>query len=1074
MFNVANKRNRLWLRAFVMLQIASMLFSTTVWALPQGANVAAGSSTITQPNASTMHINQTTDKSIINWQGYSIGASEKVQYSQPGSGSISLNRVIGVDPSHIYGQLSANGQVWVINPNGLLIGNGASINVGSFVGSTLNIGNEDFMAGNYKFINSVASLSSITNQGNIQTADGGYVVLISPSITNDGTITTNLGKTYLASGDEVTLNFAGNDLIGFTIDKAALESATGITNKGAISANGGEVILSAKVAGDLFKTVINNEGVIEAKTVENRNGVIKLLGGMENNAINVSGTLDASAPNGGDGGFIETSAASVKIADGAIITTFAPYGKTGTWLIDPTDYTIASSGGDITGSQLSANLGTSNIDIQTSAEGAGNGDIFVNDNVSWTSASALTLNAENNIYSNAEISGVNGSVTLNAPNGAITDGNGAANNITAKELVITAYNGVDLDTAVSNLNVYNDYAGDITIRNTGSLTIDDFAYISCDGYGIENWATGGKIAITNQGSVDMPGTYGSGLYADDGNITLTANGITSDITVSTEAAYSNAGSVSFTAGQDIILGLNGNSSSIYTNNGSGSIGLDAGRDVIMDNGSYLESNTGNINITAGRDMKVLDANGYGTSVITDDTGGITVNAGNSIYVDSDSSGIQTGYYYGTGGDISLTAGNGGITLGAQVTAPTADITLNTTGTVTQENGYIEAVGLELLGTGGNYTLTSAFWGNLVNRLAANTGTVNYSQDNSLTIGTVNTTSGITASNTVLVQTTAIYSDIALDNGVSANGTGDAVVLAAGQNFLNSAGSSPLEAPNGRYLVYSTDPAQNTFGGFASPGNLFNRTYDSNPPSGIDASFSSRMVYSITPTLTITANHISREYGDSNPALTSQASGLIDGDATSTALTGSLSTAATQSSNAGTYSIMQGTVADQLGYTISYTGANLSITPAPLSITADDKSKEYGDANPALTATYSGFKLSDDSSVVSGLTLSTAATTGSNVGSYTITAADGTATNYTITFNNGVLTITAAPATTSETVAHTDVYQEGLVNIINEISGNPTNIAERILTTSDFAGFFTTEAFYENTFVIEDMPRSMEE
>ncbi|MCG2710498.1 MAG: hypothetical protein L6246_09330, partial [Thermodesulfovibrionales bacterium] len=87
---------------------------------------------------------------------------------------------------------------------------------------------------------------------------------------------------------------------------------------------------------------------------------------------------------------------------------------------------------------------------------------------------------------------------------------------------------------------------------------------------------------------------------------------------------------------------------------------------------------------------------------------------------------------------------------------------------------------------------------------------------------------------------------------------------------------------------------------------------------------------------------------------------------------------------------------------------------------------------------------------------------------------GTASNYTITFNNGVLTITASPATTSETVAYTDVYQEGLVNIINEMSGNPTNIAGRILTTSDFAGFFTTEALYENTFVIEDMPRSMEE
>lgn len=141
MRNTTGKENRLWFRALAMAQIAFMLFSTTVWALPQSGTVVGGASAISQPNSTTMHINQTTDKSIINWQGYSIGANEKVQYFQPGSGSISLNRVVGQDPSLIYGQLSANGQVWVINPNGLLIGNGASINVGSFLGSTLNINN---------------------------------------------------------------------------------------------------------------------------------------------------------------------------------------------------------------------------------------------------------------------------------------------------------------------------------------------------------------------------------------------------------------------------------------------------------------------------------------------------------------------------------------------------------------------------------------------------------------------------------------------------------------------------------------------------------------------------------------------------------------------------------------------------------------------------------------------------------------------------------------------------------------------------------------------------------------------
>jgi filamentous hemagglutinin family protein len=138
------KINRFKIRIISIMLIVFMLISQSVHALPQGGTVVGGNSTITQPNSTTMHINQSTDKSIINWQGYSIAANEKVQYSQPSSSSISLNRVIGADPSYIYGQISANGQVWVINPNGILVGNGAKINVGGLLLSTLNIGNEDF------------------------------------------------------------------------------------------------------------------------------------------------------------------------------------------------------------------------------------------------------------------------------------------------------------------------------------------------------------------------------------------------------------------------------------------------------------------------------------------------------------------------------------------------------------------------------------------------------------------------------------------------------------------------------------------------------------------------------------------------------------------------------------------------------------------------------------------------------------------------------------------------------------------------------------------------------------------
>ncbi|MFA7384381.1 MAG: MBG domain-containing protein, partial [Desulfurivibrionaceae bacterium] len=167
---------------------------------------------------------------------------------------------------------------------------------------------------------------------------------------------------------------------------------------------------------------------------------------------------------------------------------------------------------------------------------------------------------------------------------------------------------------------------------------------------------------------------------------------------------------------------------------------------------------------------------------------------------------------------------------------------------------------------------------------------------------------------------------------------------------------------------------------------------------------------ITPApLAITANDASREYGEANPAFTATYSGFKLEDNASVVSGLNLSTAATQGSNVGSHQI---TAADATAtnYSISYNNGSLTISPAPLTITANDASREYGEANPAFTASYRGFKLEDDASVVSGLILSTLATQGSNIGNYTITAVDGTATNYFITRNNGVLTITPAPLT----------------------------------------------------------------
>jgi filamentous hemagglutinin family protein len=376
-------------------------------ALPTGGIVSAGAGTIDPIVGSAMTVRQTSQRMAVDWSSFSIGANASVNFIQPNSAAVALNRVLGSSASEIYGKLSSNGQVFLINPNGILFGKGAEVNVGGLVASTLNLSNDDFMAGRTRF---TGVAGSVANEGSIA---GQYVALLGGQVSNRGTISARLGTAVLAAGSDVTLDFAGDGLIAVSVAKGALGALA--ENKQLINADGGTVILTAKAADQLIRAVVNNSGVIEARRVENHAGVIKLLGDMENGVAEVGGRLDASAANG-DGGFIETSAAKVKIADDVAITTKATRGKNGTWLIDPNDFTIAASGGDISVATLQTALASNDVTIQTTSGNAscagtvcgsgtsGHGDIFVNDAVSWSSH-VLTLNAWRNIVLNATLNG---------------------------------------------------------------------------------------------------------------------------------------------------------------------------------------------------------------------------------------------------------------------------------------------------------------------------------------------------------------------------------------------------------------------------------------------------------------------------------------------------------------------------------------------------------------------------------------------------------------------------------------------------------------------------------------------
>ena len=383
-------------------------FGASVHALPAGAVVAAGGATISSGATSTT-ITQSTANVVINWQSFGIAAGQAVQFVQPGSSSVALNRVLGANPSSIMGSLSANGKVFLLNPNGILFGSGASVNVGGLVASTLSLTDANFMAGRYAFTD--AGSGTVVNQGTINAADGGYVALMGKSVSNQSVISAKLGTVALAAGNAITLDVAGDGLLNVSISQGAMNAL--VENGGLIRADGGRVLLTAQAAGNLLHTAVNNTGVIQAQTIQNRNGTILLLGDMQTGTMNVGGTLDASAPNGGNAGFIETSAARVSIRDDVRVTTAAPQGLTGTWLIDPQDF-IIGPGGNISGATLSAQLVTNNISI-TTAPGPGNGDIFVNDAVSWTASgvpTTLTLTAARDVNINAAVTAVDGNFVV--------------------------------------------------------------------------------------------------------------------------------------------------------------------------------------------------------------------------------------------------------------------------------------------------------------------------------------------------------------------------------------------------------------------------------------------------------------------------------------------------------------------------------------------------------------------------------------------------------------------------------------------------------------------------------------
>ncbi|WP_256260592.1 GLUG motif-containing protein [Burkholderia sp. NFPP32] len=389
------------------VSLLGLAAASGAYALPTGGEIASGKADIaTSADGKAMSINQHTDKLITNWQDFSVGGGERVSFQQPTNQSIALNRVIGANGSQIQGQLDANGRVFLVNPNGVMFGAGAQVNVGGLVASTQNLSDADFLAGRYRFAGT--SGQSVENAGTITAADGGSVALLGARVSNTGVIRAQMGRVVLGAGNAFNVNFDGNGLLNLQVEGGAVDAQA--HNGGLLKADGGEVLMTARAAGDLLGSVVKNSGTIEAKGLSSRAGKITLDGGE----VQVGGMLDASAQDASTaGGTVTTRGERVAVSRDAQVDTRAASGRTGLWTIEAAN---AGVGGNadvaIDGEMLSRNLGTTNVALTNTS-----GDLRVSDAVTWASENALALTSKKgNVDVNQSLtaSGAKAGVTMNA------------------------------------------------------------------------------------------------------------------------------------------------------------------------------------------------------------------------------------------------------------------------------------------------------------------------------------------------------------------------------------------------------------------------------------------------------------------------------------------------------------------------------------------------------------------------------------------------------------------------------------------------------------------------------------
>ena len=803
-------------------------FALNAQANPIGGSVVSGQASFNSVGNTLTVTN--TPGTIIHWQGFSIQQTEITRFAQQSASSAVLNRVITNNPSLILGTLQSNGRVFLVNPGGIVFGAGSTVDVAGLVATSLNISDADFQAGHLNFTQ-VPGAQAISNAGNLTAQSGGEIYLIAPNVENSGVITAPNGEILLAAGHEVQLVNTLDPNLRVNITAAAGDA----TNVGQLVASAGRL--------GLFGTVVKNTGSVSADSASLQGGKIvfrssqrteisgtasaqgvgggeiKVLSDMQTGTVQVSGTLNASAPTVGEGGFIDTSAAHLDIKPTARISTAALSGKAGTWLIDPLNVTIGTgvdtggsfsggiwspmaTGSFITSGTIAAalNAGT-NVTITTANAGfAEAGDINVNASITKTAIgiglTTLTLKAENNIVVAAGVGITTSGDALGVVFNSDTDGNGSG--------AIVMNTGSSIVSGGGNVTFGGGVAGNGTGSAVGTL-------LNVDGIMLDNAtldAGGGNIALTGTG---VAGGSADGVYVTNASLLQTFGAGTVTLTGTGGAGLgSNSGvrigggsSISSVDGAITLIGQGGASTGssnrgIYVHNaavisatGNGAVTLTG------TGGSGTDHNTGVTVAVSGTTVSVVDGlltlNGTSGAGSGTYNRGVNVQAGQvkatglgSIAITGESNATATSSF---GGGVELREG-GLVQSAIGAIGITGSCLAGTCGLGTSENKGIyihDATGGsgngagKVLSTSGNITLTGTGWG---------TGTPNYG------IYLFNDTALSSALSATVDAGVGGSSNISL---VSA--AGDIVLGAGTVAGANTSGNLSLNA--GRDIVFNT-------------------------------------------------------------------------------------------------------------------------------------------------------------------------------------------------------------------------------------------------------------------------------